>query len=157
MSLYKYHTIEHSEPGYAIIESGAANGAELFRIRCHIAGPGEANKVGPYLYGIFGRKAGQAQGYCYTEALKTEGVVWTQEALFDFWRVPKWRLLGLRKAMNGGYYCLFEVDDIERGEEGGGERLAGALPLPWRFQFPFTPSFSPLSTSLLWHISSSVT
>ena len=47
-------------------------------------GPGEHTDKGPSLHGIFGRKAGSAEGYAYSEAMKSAGVVWTDETLDAF-------------------------------------------------------------------------
>lgn len=51
---------------------------------CHAVGPGEHTDKGPSLHGIFGRKAGSAEGYAYSEAMKSAGVVWTDETLDAF-------------------------------------------------------------------------
>ncbi len=55
------------------------HGAEVFRacVACHTLKPGESNKAGPSLAGIFGRKIGTLPGYHYSQALKHMNIVWT--------------------------------------------------------------------------------
>lgn len=70
-----------------------ANGANVFRKcrACHDAGPNAKNKVGPVLTGIFGRTAGSAEGFNYSEAMRTAGgkkLVWDEESLNGFLESP---------------------------------------------------------------------
>lgn len=51
---------------------------------CHALAPGEHTDKGPSLHGIFGRKAGTAEGYAYSEAMKAADVVWSEETLDAF-------------------------------------------------------------------------
>jgi cytochrome c len=45
---------------------------------------GEQNKVGPYLAGLYGRKAGSANFPGYSEAMRRSGVTWDEASLRSF-------------------------------------------------------------------------
>ena len=51
--------------------------------QCHTTKKGD-NRLGPSLFGVVGRKAGAVQGFPYSDALKTSGIVW-DEATLDKW------------------------------------------------------------------------
>jgi cytochrome c len=51
---------------------------------CHSFEEGAAPIVGPTLHRVFGRTAGSAQNYAYSDALASSGFVWTPRAL-DAW------------------------------------------------------------------------
>lgn len=64
-------------------------GAEVFRACavCHALTPDDGARAGPTLHGIFGRRIGTAEGYEYSEALRSLDIVWTAETvaeLFEF-------------------------------------------------------------------------
>ncbi|MDP1582759.1 MAG: c-type cytochrome [Bradyrhizobium sp.] len=58
-------------------------GAEIYRacIACHTLSPDQANRAGPTLSGIFGRRIATAPGYHFSEALKRLDIVWTPETV----------------------------------------------------------------------------
>jgi cytochrome c len=49
----------------------------------------EKNKIGPYLDGVVGRKAGTAEGYSYSDAMKNSGLVWDEATLDKYLAHPK--------------------------------------------------------------------
>jgi cytochrome c len=55
---------------------------------CHDVEAGLPHKVGPNLNGIFGRTAGTAAGFKYTDAMVKSGIVWTPESMDAWLRQP---------------------------------------------------------------------
>ena len=48
---------------------------------CHTLKPGDANRAGPSLYQVFGRKAGTLPGYSYSDSLLQSDLVWDEETI----------------------------------------------------------------------------
>jgi cytochrome c len=59
------------------------HGADVFRacVACHTLGAEQANRAGPTLAGIFGRRIATLPGYNFSEALKHLDIVWTPETV----------------------------------------------------------------------------
>src|SRR5947208_15725682 len=70
-------------PGDALAAYAGDRGAEIFRacVACHTLGADQANRAGPTLAGIFGRRIATASGYNFSEALKRLDIVWTPETV----------------------------------------------------------------------------
>lgn len=68
-----------------------ANGKRQFALckACHTIGTGEANKTGPNLHGIVGKKSGTAVGFTYSEAMKASGKTWDLATLDAYLKNPK--------------------------------------------------------------------
>ncbi|MDO8398152.1 MAG: c-type cytochrome [Bradyrhizobium sp.] len=64
-------------------------GAEIYRacVACHTLRPDQANRAGPTLSGIFGRRIATAPGYHFSEALKRLDIVWTPETVSRLFEV----------------------------------------------------------------------
>jgi cytochrome c len=74
------------QPSAASAAGDAARGKKDFLkcAICHSANP-KVNKTGPSLAGVWGRKAGTAEGFGrYSDALRNAGVVWNDQTL-DAW------------------------------------------------------------------------
>ena len=68
---------------------------------CHNVGPGAKNAVGPHLNGIVGRKAGEAEGYNYSEANKGSGITWDEATLDVYLKDPKAKVPNTKMAFPG--------------------------------------------------------
>jgi len=55
---------------------------------CHAVGEGAANKIGPELNGLDGRKAGTAAGFSYSDANKNSGITWSEASFKDYIKDP---------------------------------------------------------------------
>ncbi len=64
--------------------SDATHGQSLYQNRCAACHSIEYNGVGPAHKDVYGRKAGAARDYAYSEALKHSAVVWSEKTL-DQW------------------------------------------------------------------------
>ncbi len=85
-----------------LAKADAAAGQALSKkcAACHSFDKGGANKVGPNLHGIVGKKAGVAAGFAYSDAMKAQGP-WTEQALSDFLTKPSKAVKGTKMAFAG--------------------------------------------------------
>jgi cytochrome c2 len=72
------------------------HGKQLFSERCTACHALDANKAGPQLAGVVGRKAGTVPGYHYSAALKSAGLVWSRDNLDRWLADPKKFVPGVR-------------------------------------------------------------
>ncbi|MDP2322727.1 MAG: cytochrome c family protein [Gammaproteobacteria bacterium] len=68
---------------------------------CHSLEDGGANKVGPNLHGIFGRKAGVAPGFAYSDVVSQSSIIWSAETLNEWLARPSDFLPGNRMVFVG--------------------------------------------------------
>ncbi|MGC1458436.1 MAG: cytochrome c family protein [Steroidobacteraceae bacterium] len=74
-----------------------SHGEEIFKITCaacHVAERDAsradlATRVGPNLWGVIGRKAGIYKGYAYSYAMRTSGIIWTDQQLGRYIAAPQ--------------------------------------------------------------------
>ena len=81
-----------------------AKGQRVFNQQCracHTLEKGGASPTGPNLHGVFGRKAGTAEGYEFSDAMKTSGIVWDEATMADYNRDPKGKVPGTKMVFNG--------------------------------------------------------
>jgi len=62
----------------------SANGQSLFEHHCGACHSLTANRVGPILSGVYGRKAGSVSNFTYSTAVKSSDVTWDATTL-DKW------------------------------------------------------------------------
>ncbi|XP_076762872.1 cytochrome c, testis-specific [Xylocopa sonorina] len=82
----------------------AENGKALFKKMCaicHTTGKDGKHRIGPNLFGIFGRTCGTAVGFNYTEQMRKKGVVWDEKTLNEYLEYPKQFIPGTRMMFNG--------------------------------------------------------
>ena len=97
----------------AVGEGNAVRGEKLFNgflkcYTCHSLEPG-VTKVGPTFAGLFGRKAGSAEGFeGYSEAMIRSGVIWDAVTLDAFMSDPQKFIPG-NSMMMDGYYVVGQV------------------------------------------------
>ena len=89
--------------GQAFAAGDAAAGEKVFAKckACHQVGEGAKNAVAPQLNGISGRKAGSAEGYNYSEAMKGSGITWDEASFKEFIKNPKAKVPGTKMAFVG--------------------------------------------------------
>lgn len=81
-----------------------AAGAQVFArscAMCHTTNVGGANKLGPNLAGISGRKAGSIPGFRYSPAMAKAGVTWNPKTLDTFLTKPSGMVPGNRMGFAG--------------------------------------------------------
>jgi cytochrome c len=80
----------------------AAHGDVLFKQRCsicHQPDKGGKNGVGPALYGAFGRTAGKAPGFAYSDGMKAATFVWTPEKINQWIQKPSSLVAGAKMVL----------------------------------------------------------
>jgi cytochrome c len=89
-------------PGPARADGDAARGEAKFQdcAACHRLEAG-ANNLGPSLYGVFTRKAGELADFRYSPAIRRSGIAWTPETLDKFITDPQAMVPGNRMPYAG--------------------------------------------------------
>jgi cytochrome c len=90
----------------ALVVAGGANAADWAREKlaecasCHSIEKG-VDGVGPSLFGLFQRKAGEVADFRYSPALKRSGITWTAQTLDRYIADPQKSVPGNRMPYSG--------------------------------------------------------
>jgi cytochrome c len=97
----------------AALAQDVAAGETSFRkcAPCHSIGPDAANKVGPELNGLNGRKSGTVDGFSYSDANKASGITWSEAVFKEYIKDPRAKVPGT-KMVFAGIKSEKEVGDL---------------------------------------------
>jgi cytochrome c len=87
------------------------NGKSVFNKcrACHQVGENAKNMVGPVLNGLLGRKAGSIEGFNYSQANKSSGIVWDEATFREYIKNPKAKIPNTKMVFAG----ISDEEDIE--------------------------------------------
>ena len=90
-------------PSAAAEAQDLAAGEQSFKkcLPCHAVGEGAANKVGPQLNGLEGKKAGTDPNYSYSDSNKNSGLVWSEAVFKEYIKNPMGQMPGTKMAFPG--------------------------------------------------------
>ena len=78
----------------------SSSGESLFNHHCSVCHSLDHNRVGPKLGGVYGRKAGTAPDFHYSDAVKSSNVVWSDKTLDEWLSGPQKFIPGQRMNFN---------------------------------------------------------
>ena len=83
--------------------TNVTEGAKIFKkcAACHSIAQGGANKIGPSLWGVLGRKAGSVSDYKYSKAMLAHGNAWSFDEMNNFLIKPKDWVKGTKMSFAG--------------------------------------------------------
>jgi cytochrome c len=84
--------------------AGDAHKGEALFVRCavcHTAQAGASNRMGPNLFGVFGRKSGTLAGYSFSAPMIKAGIIWNDDTLTRYLRNPREVVPGTKMTFAG--------------------------------------------------------
>jgi cytochrome c len=95
--------VEEIDIAALMAQGDIASGEKIFKkcAACHSINSGGANKIGPALYNVVGRKVGGVADYKYSKTLASYDKDWTFEELNGFLKKPASYLKGTKMSYAG--------------------------------------------------------
>lgn len=83
--------------------ANAENGKKLAKkcVACHSFNKGGANKIGPNLWAVHGKKKGHRTDFKYSKALLAHGGIWDDQSLYSFLHKPSKYIPGTKMSFAG--------------------------------------------------------
>jgi cytochrome c len=104
-----------TQAAQAAAAGDAKNGQAVFMDNCgvcHTAEKGAANKIGPNLFGVVGRKSAVAPGYMYSPAMMKAALTWDVPTLQTYLAGPQKKVPGTKMGFPGFSDPTDEADVI---------------------------------------------
>ena len=103
ISVEKTEEVEEVDIATLLALGDIVHGEKVFKkcSACHVVEKGGANKIGPALYGVLGRKVAAINDYKYSQALMGYGKEWTFEEMNGYLRKPQAWIKGTKMSFAG--------------------------------------------------------
>ena len=99
----KEKVIEKVDISALLAKGDVKHGEKVFKkcAACHLVNKGGANKIGPALYGIIGRKVASKDDYKYSKAMAAYDKNWSFEEMNGYLKKPQSYIKGTKMAFAG--------------------------------------------------------